>query len=95
MDILTLSRKGLTQRAIVRRLGISRTTVKKYLENPELALAPQAKRNRKSQLDPFSDNIEAWGSTRIPFTALPGSTTGCRAWGFAAAMRSSSVRSAN
>ena len=60
MDILAISRKGLTQRAIVRQLGISRTTVKKYLENPELALAPQAKRNRKSQLDPFSDNIEAW-----------------------------------
>lgn len=60
MDILTLSRKGLSQRAIVRKLGISRTTVKKYLENPELALGSTSGRNRKSQLDPFVDNIEAW-----------------------------------
>jgi len=60
LDILTLSLKGLSQRAIVRKLGISRTTVKKHLENPELALGSTAERNRKSQLDPFVDNIEAW-----------------------------------
>ncbi|WP_084071284.1 helix-turn-helix domain-containing protein [Desulfocicer vacuolatum] len=35
MDILDLHRSGLTQRAIARRLGISRNTVKKYLESPE------------------------------------------------------------
>ncbi len=44
----------------MRRLGISRTIVKKYPENPDLAIAPQTKRDRKNQLDPFSDNIEAW-----------------------------------
>jgi len=60
LDILTLSNRGLGQRAIARKLGISRTTVKKYLENSELTLAAAAKRNRNSQLDPFTDNIDAW-----------------------------------
>ena len=41
MDILTLHRKGLKQRAIARKLGISRNTVKKYIENPELVLSPE------------------------------------------------------
>ena len=40
MDILSLHRKGLKQRAIARKLGISRNTVKKYIEDPELALIP-------------------------------------------------------
>ena len=60
MDILTLHRKGLKQRAIARRLGISRNTVKKYIEDPELVLSPEKSRQRKSQLDPFQDNIDAW-----------------------------------
>ncbi len=60
MDIVTLNRQGLTQRAIARRLGISRNTVKKYLENPNLAFAPAPVRQRKSQLDPYLGNIEAW-----------------------------------
>lgn len=60
MDILTLHRKGLKQRAIARKLGISRNTVKKYIEDPELVLTPAIPRQRKSLLDPFHDNIEAW-----------------------------------
>ena len=60
MDILTLHRKGLKQRAIARRLGISRNTVKKYIEDPELVLSPEKSRQRKSQIDPFQDNIDAW-----------------------------------
>ncbi len=60
MDILTLHRKGLKQRAIARKLGISRNTVKKYIEDPELVLTPERPRQRKSQLDPFQDNMEAW-----------------------------------
>lgn len=60
MDILTLHRQGLTQRAISRRLGISRNTVKKYIDDVELAFAPTAPRPRKSLLDPFQDNIEVW-----------------------------------
>jgi transposase len=60
LDILTLHRKGLRQRAIERKLGISRNTLKKYIENPELVLIPEKPRRRKSQLDPFQDNMEAW-----------------------------------
>jgi transposase len=60
LDILTLYRKGLTQRAIARRLGISRNTVKKYIEDPELVLVSEKPRLRKSLLDPFKDNIGAW-----------------------------------
>ena len=33
MDILVLERKGLSRRQIAKRLGISRNTVKKYIEN--------------------------------------------------------------
>ena len=33
MDILLMKRKGLTQREIARKLGISRNTVKKYIEH--------------------------------------------------------------
>ena len=60
MDILTLHRKGLTQRAIARKLGVSRNTVKKYIDDPELILAPAEPRRRRSLLDPFKDNIDAW-----------------------------------
>lgn len=60
MDILSLHRKGLKQRAIARKLGISRNTVKKYIEDPELVLSPVKPRQRNSLLDPFHDNMEAW-----------------------------------
>jgi len=69
LDILTLKRKGLTQREIARKLGISRNTVKKYIENPELALAPTIRRTRPSQLDPFEDNIKAWIEEDIAYKA--------------------------
>ena len=60
MDILTLHRRGLKQRAIARKLGISRNTVKKYIDHPELAFAPARRRTRRSQLDAYQDNIRAW-----------------------------------
>jgi len=60
LDILTLHRRGLKQRAIARKLGISRNTVKKYVENPHLVFEPPQFRNRKSLLDPYHDNIKAW-----------------------------------
>ena len=40
MDIIALHRNGLKQRAIARKLGISRNTVKKYIENPDLVFKP-------------------------------------------------------
>lgn len=69
MDILSLHRKGLTQRAIARKLGISRNTVSKYVENPELAFESPRRRKRHSQLDPFKDNIVAWLDEDMAYTA--------------------------
>ena len=60
MDILTLNRSGIKQRAIARKLGISRNTVKKYIDNPDLTVGQAQQRFRKSQLDPYVDNIKAW-----------------------------------
>jgi transposase len=60
LDILTLHRRGFKQRAIARRLGISRNTVKKYIERPAGALAPEKPRQRRSQLDEYHDNIQTW-----------------------------------
>ena len=60
MDILTLKKKGLSQRKIARKLGISRNTVKKYLENPEFPESQKKGGKRKSLLDPYACNIEAW-----------------------------------
>ena len=39
LDIVTLHRQGLSQRAIARKLGVSRNTVKKYLDDPGLVFA--------------------------------------------------------
>ena len=60
MEILTLHRKGLKQREISRKLGISRNTVKKYIDNPQLAFEPFQGRLRTSKLDAFAANIKAW-----------------------------------
>jgi transposase len=69
LDILTLHRRGLKQRAIARKLGISRNTVKKYIENPQLVFEAGAPRNRKSRLDPYHDNISAWVEEDSEYTA--------------------------
>ena len=69
MDILSLHRMGLKQRAIARKLGISRNTVKKYVETPALAFEQAAARKRKSQLDPYHDNIKAWIEEDSDYTA--------------------------
>lgn len=55
-----LHRNGLSQRAIARKLCISRNTVKKYTETPELLERRGGKRERKSKLDPYLGNIHAW-----------------------------------
>jgi transposase len=67
LDILTLKKKGLSQRQIARKLGISRNTVKKYLENPEFPDSQKRKRKRKSLLDPYIGNIEAWLSEDVVY----------------------------
>lgn len=60
MDILDLYRSGLTQRDIARKLGISRNTVKKYIETPESCLKAQEPNQRESILDPHCGTIKAW-----------------------------------
>jgi transposase len=69
LDIITLHRKGLKQRAIARKLGISRNTVKKYIENPDLVFESPYPRTGKSRLDPYSDNIKAWIEEDGEYTA--------------------------
>jgi predicted transcriptional regulator len=60
LDILVLQRKGLTQRQIAKKLGISRNTVKKYIENQGYPERDRSQPNRKSLLDQFQGNIAAW-----------------------------------
>jgi Transposase and inactivated derivatives len=60
LDILLMKRKGLTQREIARKLGISRNTVKKYIEHQGYPEPDRSKINRKSLLDQFQGNIAAW-----------------------------------
>jgi transposase len=60
LDILVLKKKGLTQRQIAKKLGISRNTVKKYIDNPGYPERDRSKVNRKSLVDRFKGNIAAW-----------------------------------
>jgi len=59
MDILSYHRQGLSQRAISRKLGIHRDTVKKYITQPQ---APEYSKTRKKEsiLAPFYQMIEDW-----------------------------------
>ena len=60
MEILDLQRSGLSQREIARKLGISRNTVKKYIENPESCIKDTDAWQRQSILDPYVGAIKAW-----------------------------------
>ncbi len=60
MDIVALSRQGLSERQIAKRLGISRPTVHKYLQDPEACERGRRPVLRESKLDPYEGNIRAW-----------------------------------
>jgi transposase len=60
VDIIMLKRRGLSERQIARQLGISRTTVRKYLEDPEATTRGMTRVERKSSLDAYEGNIKAW-----------------------------------
>jgi len=60
MDIVALKRQGLSERQIAKRLGISRPTVRKYLEDPEACERGRRPVARESKLDPYEGNIRAW-----------------------------------
>jgi transposase len=68
LDILTLHRNGLSQRKIAKQLGISRNTVKKYIENPQFPDSQRKPGKRKSLLDPYVNNIEAWLKEDMEYT---------------------------
>ncbi len=68
MDLLLLERRGLSQRQIAKKLGISRNTVKKFIENrgdPEERKTIQ----RKSLLDPYQGNIAYWLDDDLEYRA--------------------------
>ena len=69
MDILILKKKGLSQRQIAKKLGISRNTVKKYLDNPDISENSHRKARRKSLLDDYMSNIKAWLEEDMEYTA--------------------------
>jgi transposase len=60
MDIVALKRQGLSERQIARRLGMSRKTVHKYLEDPEACERGRRPVERESKLDSYEGNIRAW-----------------------------------
>jgi transposase len=63
-----MHRRGLSQRQIAKKLGISRNTVKKYIENrgdPE----EQKTIKRKSLLDSYQDNIAYWLNDDLEYRA--------------------------
>jgi len=59
MDIVALHRQGHTMRAISRKLGIHRNTVKKYLVDPQKPRYRKTKRN-ESILAPYYQMIKDW-----------------------------------
>lgn len=69
MDILILKKKGLSQRQIASKLGISRNTVKKYLDKPDISENNHRKARRKSLLDDYMSNIKAWLEEDMEYTA--------------------------
>jgi transposase len=60
LDIISLKKRGFSDRRIARQLGKDRRTVKKYATDPGKALQPRKTGKRKSKLDPFIANIKAW-----------------------------------
>ena len=68
MDLLFLHRRGLSQRQIARKLGISRNTVKKYIENRG-DTEERETIQRKSLVDPFNDNIAYWLDEDLEYRA--------------------------
>ena len=59
MDILSLHRQGMKMRAISRKLGIHRNTLKKYLMSPP-AVPGTKSRKKASILAPYCQQIDDW-----------------------------------
>src|SRR5437762_1095751 len=57
-----LATQGKSIQDIAITLGIARNAVRKYLRHPELSTMPHPRPNRRSQLDPFKEQIKRWVS---------------------------------
>lgn len=60
LKIHTLANKDYSERQVARKTGISRTTIRKYLQNPERVTEKSQRKPRSSKLDPFGPHIESW-----------------------------------
>lgn len=58
VDILVLSRQGHGIKSIARQLGISRNTVKKYLQHSDVLPVYKQRQPRETKLSPFHDIIK-------------------------------------
>jgi len=60
LDVLTFHRRGLSERKIAERLGISRQTVHKCIEHPEDIGSSSRTKAQTSKLDPYKLNVDYW-----------------------------------
>jgi len=60
MEVYRLHKQGLSQRAISRKLGLHRLTVKRYLDAPGEVLKDRSYRQRGSQLEAYEGHIRHW-----------------------------------
>ena len=74
MEIRVLKRQGWSIRAIARETGLSRVTVRRYLEDPEAAARYGPREPRPTKLGPYTDyileRIEAARPAWIPAAVL-------------------------
>lgn len=69
LEINYFNNQGLSYRALSRKTGHDRRTIKRYAENPELIGSPRAPVLRSSKLDPFMPAIENWLDEDSYYTA--------------------------
>lgn len=60
LEINYFNNQGLSYRALSRKTGLDRRTVKRYAENPDLIGKSRISAPRSSKLDPFLPSIKNW-----------------------------------
>jgi len=69
LEINYFNNQGLSYRALSRKTGYDRRTIKRYAENPELIGKSRASVKRASKLDQFMPTIKAWFDEDAYYTA--------------------------